>query len=63
VANVEFRQGTIEDVPLPDAAVDVVISNCVINLSTDKPKVLSEMFGCSYPVVGSGLAMSSPRTT
>jgi ubiquinone/menaquinone biosynthesis C-methylase UbiE len=34
--NVEFLKGTIEDVPLPDAAVDVVISNCVINLSTDK---------------------------
>jgi arsenite methyltransferase len=44
VTNVEFRKGTIEDVPLPDAAVDVVISNCVINLSTDKQKVLSEMF-------------------
>ncbi|WP_324610242.1 methyltransferase domain-containing protein [Mycobacterium avium] len=35
--NVEFRKGTIEDIPLPDAAVDVVISNCVINLSADKP--------------------------
>src|SRR6516225_8510215 len=34
-ANVEFRKGHIEDVPLPDAAVDVVISNCVINLSVD----------------------------
>ena len=42
--NVEFRKGTIEDVPLPDGTVDVVISNCVINLSTDKPKVLAEMF-------------------
>jgi SAM-dependent methyltransferase len=42
--NVEFLQGYIEDVPLPDASVDVVISNCVINLSTDKPKVIAEMF-------------------
>jgi arsenite methyltransferase len=36
-ANVEFRKGEIEAVPLADASVDVVISNCVINLSTDKP--------------------------
>jgi len=43
VTNVEFLKGTIEDVPLPDASVDVVISNCVINLSVDKPKVLAEM--------------------
>ena len=41
--NVEFRMGTIEDIPLEDAVVDVVISNCVINLSADKPAVLSEM--------------------
>ena len=40
--NVEFVKGTIESVPLPDASVDVVISNCVINLSTDKPAVLVE---------------------
>jgi arsenite methyltransferase len=43
-ANVEFLKGYIEDVPLPDASVDVIISNCVINLSTDKPKVMREMF-------------------
>jgi SAM-dependent methyltransferase len=43
VGNVEFLKGTIEDVPLPDGAVDVVISNCVINLSIDKPAVLAEM--------------------
>lgn len=42
--NVRFLKGTIEDVPLPDGSVDVVISNCVINLSVDKPKVLAEMF-------------------
>ncbi|GGD14973.1 arsenite methyltransferase [Nocardioides daphniae] len=41
--NVEFLKATIEDVPLPDASVDVVISNCVINLSVDKPQVIAEM--------------------
>ena len=49
VRNVEFLQGTIEDVPLPDAAVDVVISNCVINLSVDKPAVIAEMFRVLAP--------------
>ncbi len=49
VENVEFLHGTIEDVPLPDGAVDVVISNCVINLSTDKPAVLAEMFRVLAP--------------
>jgi SAM-dependent methyltransferase len=43
VSNVHFLKGTIERIPLPAAAVDVVISNCVINLSTDKPAVLAEM--------------------
>jgi SAM-dependent methyltransferase len=43
VPNVEFLKGAIEDVPLPDESVDVVISNCVINLSTDKAAVLAEM--------------------
>ena len=42
VENVEFIKGTIEDVPLPDDSVDVVISNCVINLSADKPAVFRE---------------------
>ncbi len=42
-SNVEFVKGTIEAVPLPDASVDVIISNCVINLSVDKPAVLAEM--------------------
>jgi arsenite methyltransferase len=41
-ANVEFLKGHIEEIPLPDASVDVVISNCVINLSGDKPRVLAE---------------------
>ena len=42
VSNVEFLKGEIEDIPLPDESVDVVISNCVINLSGDKPQVLRE---------------------
>ena len=42
VENVEFVKGTIEDVPLPDDSVDVIISNCVINLSADKPAVFRE---------------------
>jgi SAM-dependent methyltransferase len=41
--NVEFLRGRIEEVPLPDASVDVVISNCVVNLSPDKPRVLREV--------------------
>jgi arsenite methyltransferase len=43
VQNVEFRKGFIESIPLPDASVDVVISNCVLNLSGDKPQVLREV--------------------
>jgi arsenite methyltransferase len=43
VENVEFHKGYIEEIPLPDASVDVVISNCVINLSHDKSKVLREV--------------------
>jgi SAM-dependent methyltransferase len=42
VENVEFLEGTIEDVPLPDDSVDVIISNCVINLSAEKPAVFRE---------------------
>jgi SAM-dependent methyltransferase len=42
-ANVEFKIGEIENLPLPDASVDVVISNCVVNLSTDKPAVFAEV--------------------
>jgi ubiquinone/menaquinone biosynthesis C-methylase UbiE len=49
VTNVEFLKGEIEDVPLPDASVDVVISNCVINLSLDKDKVLAEAFRVLKP--------------
>jgi L-amino acid N-acyltransferase YncA/2-polyprenyl-3-methyl-5-hydroxy-6-metoxy-1,4-benzoquinol methylase len=47
--NVEFLHGSIEDIPLPDAQVDAVISNCVINLSGDKPRVLAEAFRVLRP--------------
>lgn len=47
--NVEFLKGTIEDLPLPDASVDVIISNCVVNLSPDKPAVLAEAFRVLVP--------------
>src|SRR3989454_867815 len=49
VANVEFLKGEIERIPLPDASVDVVISNCVINLSADKRRVLGEAFRVLRP--------------
>jgi arsenite methyltransferase len=42
--NVEFLKGYIEDIPLPATTVDVVISNCVVNLSTDKPRVFAEIY-------------------
>jgi len=47
--NVEFLKGEIENIPLPDGSVDVIISNCVINLSADKKKVLSEAFRVLKP--------------
>jgi SAM-dependent methyltransferase len=49
VTNVEFLKGEIERIPLPDASVDVIISNCVINLSGDKPRVLAEAFRVLKP--------------
>jgi SAM-dependent methyltransferase len=49
IRNVEFVKGTIESVPLPEESVDVIISNCVINLSVDKPAVLAEMFRLLKP--------------
>jgi arsenite methyltransferase len=49
ISNVEFRKGEIEDLPLDDGEVDVVISNCVINLSVDKPTVLEEAFRVLKP--------------
>jgi arsenite methyltransferase len=48
-SNVEFLKGTIESIPLPAASVDVVISNCVINLSVDKPGVFAEVFRVLRP--------------
>lgn len=49
VQNVEFLKGDIEDIPLPDASVDVIISNCVINLAADKGRVLREAFRVLRP--------------
>ncbi len=49
VTNVEFLKGTIEAIPLPAGTIDVVISNCVINLSTDKPAVFTEAFRVLRP--------------
>jgi len=47
--NVEFIKGQIEQIPLPDASIDVIISNCVINLSADKTAVITEMFRVLKP--------------
>ena len=49
VENVEFLKGELEDIPLPDASVDVIISNCVVNLSTDKDRALAEAFRVLRP--------------
>ena len=49
VTNVEFLKGEIENVPLPDESVDVIVSNCVINLSLDKDKVLAEAYRVLKP--------------
>jgi ubiquinone/menaquinone biosynthesis C-methylase UbiE len=58
IENVEFLKGEIESIPLPDDSVDVVISNCVINLSADKDKVLMEAFR----VLKLGAASPSPTS-
>ena len=49
VENVEFLKGEIENIPLPDNSVDVIISNCVINLSADKDRVMGEAFRVLKP--------------
>lgn len=56
VANVEFLHGDIEDIPLPDASVDVVISNCVLCLSSDKTSTLTEAFRVLKPLGRFGIS-------
>jgi ubiquinone/menaquinone biosynthesis C-methylase UbiE len=59
VENVEFLKGEMENIPLPDASVDVIISNCVINLSAKKDRVIGEAFR----VTAVRLTISGPLTS
>lgn len=63
IENVGFLKGVIEEIPLPAESVDVVISNCVINLSADKARVLRETYRVLVPADGLPSQMWSSRAT